>query len=162
MRQKIYTIGVYGTKEDDFFGTLVSNKIDTFCDVRLRRGMRGSKYAFVNSSYLQSKLAELGIQYFHFKDLAPSKATREKQKLEDVKKNVKKRDRQILSPSFIQAYETENLSNFDSNEFLQHLGGNSERIVLFCVEKDHDACHRSLLAKRLEKDLNIEVGHLVL
>jgi len=162
MKPKLFTIGVYGTTEDEFFNALVKHKIDTFCDIRLRRGMRGSKYAFVNSSYLQTKLAGLEIQYFYFKDLAPSKATREKQKLEDEKKNIKKRERQTLGSDFVQAYEVENLSNFDSTEFLQQLGKDSERIVLFCVEKDPDACHRSLLAKHLVKELNIEVEHLVL
>lgn len=161
MQQKLFTIGVYGAKESDFFNALVEHKIDTFCDIRLRRGMRGSKYAFVNSNYLQAKLASLGIQYFHFKDLAPSKATRDKQTTDDNKKNVKKRERQTLSSAFIQAYQTENLSDFDSVDFLNRLGDNTERIVLFCVEKDPDACHRSLLSKRLVMDLNIELEHII-
>ncbi len=55
---KIYTIGVYGSTEEEFFGKLTKSKIDLFCDIRQRRGVRGRQYAFVNSSYLQKKLSE--------------------------------------------------------------------------------------------------------
>ena len=39
---KIYTIGVYNSTEQEFFNKLVDNNIDTFCDIRQRRGVRGS------------------------------------------------------------------------------------------------------------------------
>ena len=57
---KIYTIGVYGKTEDEFFRALEDNGIELFIDIRARRGMRGSKYSFVNSSYLQAELNENG------------------------------------------------------------------------------------------------------
>ena len=76
---KIYTIGVFGSTEQQFFGKLVENKIDTFCDIRQRRGVRGSEYAFVNSNYLQHKLAEMDIKYGHIIELAPTTEIREKQ-----------------------------------------------------------------------------------
>lgn len=76
---KIYTIGVYSSTGQDFFSKLVENKIDTFCDIRQRRGVRGSKYSFVNSNCLQIKLAELEIKYSHILELAPTTAIREKQ-----------------------------------------------------------------------------------
>ncbi|GHT08753.1 hypothetical protein AGMMS49525_17880 [Bacteroidia bacterium] len=56
---RLYTIGVYGSTEKEFFNKLVENRIDTFCDIRQRRGVRGSEYAFVNNNYLQRKLAAL-------------------------------------------------------------------------------------------------------
>jgi uncharacterized protein (DUF488 family) len=80
---KIITIGVYGSTEQDFFQALVDAGVDTFWDIRQRRGMRGSKYAFVNSSRLQAKLRELGIRYLHVKELAPSKQNREVQRVAD-------------------------------------------------------------------------------
>ena len=61
----IYTIGVYGSNEEEFFGKLIDSQIDLFCDIRQRRGVRGRQYAFVNSNYLQNKLAELGIDYLY-------------------------------------------------------------------------------------------------
>ncbi len=45
---KFYTIGVYGSTGNEFFQKLIDNNIDTFCDIRQRRGVRGAKYAFVN------------------------------------------------------------------------------------------------------------------
>ena len=79
---KIYTIGVYNSTEQQFFSKLIDNNIDTFCDIRQRRGVRGSEYAFVNSNYLQTKLKELDIKYAHILDLAPTSEIREKQKID--------------------------------------------------------------------------------
>jgi len=69
MATTIVTIGVYGFDEQSFFGALQDAKIDTFCDIRLRRGMRGSLYAFANSEYLQRRLRKLEIRYLHLKEL---------------------------------------------------------------------------------------------
>jgi hypothetical protein len=91
MTDKIVTIGVYGFNEAGFFKALLDAKVDTFCDIRLRRGMRGSQYAFVNSVRLQNKLAELGIRYFHLKQLAPSQNIRDRQKEEDDIMGIGKR-----------------------------------------------------------------------
>ena len=74
MKPKIVTIGVYGFDEARFFEALRKVKVDTFCDIRNRRGVRGSTYAFANSLRLQARLAELGIRYLYRKDLAPTKA----------------------------------------------------------------------------------------
>lgn len=158
---KIFTIGVYGTQEDSFFEALTNHHIDTFCDIRLRRGMRGAKYAYVNSKYLQAKLASLGIRYRHFKELAPTKAIREAQKQADKDKKVKKSDRQTLSSEFIQAYENEILADFKATDWVNQLDDDAARIVLFCVEQEPAACHRSLLAERLAQDLNVEVSHII-
>jgi hypothetical protein len=72
MKPQIVTIGVYGFDKNSFFQALLDAKIDTFCDIRLRRGMRGSTYAFVNSASPQRRLSELGLRYLHIKDLAPN------------------------------------------------------------------------------------------
>jgi hypothetical protein len=31
---------------------------------------------------------------------------------------------------------------------------------LFCVERDPEACHRSLIAERLESELGFQIAHL--
>lgn len=160
MKPKIVTIGVYGFDKDSFFQAIVDAKIDTFCDIRLRRGMRGSAYAFVNSTSLQQQLSELGIRYLHIKDLAPNQTIREKQKQEDEKLGVAKRARKELGQTFARAYEQECLSTFNSNEFIKKLGQNTYVIGLFCVEGEPEACHRSLAAKRLAQDLELEIEHI--
>ena len=86
---EIYTIGVYASTEESFFNKLTDNKIDVFCDIRQHRGVRGSKYSYVNIRYLQEKLTQLGINYVYAKELAPTTEIREKQHAEDALKKVK-------------------------------------------------------------------------
>lgn len=157
---KIVTIGVYGFDKDSFFTALLDAKVDTFCDIRFRRGMRGSEYAFVNSERLQKKLQELGIRYVHVKDLAPSQAIREKQKQEDERRGIVKRNRKVLGQTFIQEYEKECLSYFNSYEFIKMIGLETEVVSLFCVEGEPEACHRFLAANRLSKDLELPIEHV--
>ena len=99
--ETIFTIGVYGTSEDAFFCSITENKVDLFIDIRARRGMRGSKYKFVNSKYLQAKLRELGIAYAHLIELAPSKAIRGIQQSADQESRTAKRQRAVLSEAYI-------------------------------------------------------------
>jgi uncharacterized protein (DUF488 family) len=160
MKPKIITIGVYGYDEAGFFGALQAAGVDTFCDVRRRRGMRGSTYAFANSARLQQRLGEMGIEYRHFKELAPTERVRALQKEEDKKDRVAKRARATLSPTFAKAYEEECLSGFDSDSFIEQLGPQARVVCLFCVEAAPEACHRSLLADRLARDLGLAVEHI--
>jgi uncharacterized protein (DUF488 family) len=124
--------------------------------------MRGSTYAFVNSQNLQQSLRELGIRYVHCKALAPDQGIREKQKQEDERLGVAKRTRTSLGQSFIQAYEQECLSAFNPGEFIERLGPEAKVIALFCVEREPEACHRSLVAKRIVQDLDLQVEHIKL
>lgn len=157
---KFFTIGVYGSTEQEYFQKLIDNNIDTFCDIRQRRGVRGAKYAFVNSNRLQQKLKELNIKYAHFKELAPTTEIRELQKEADKKENVLKRDRNKLGKIFTIAYKNKILNNFDFDTFLEELENvNASNVVLFCVEEKPEACHRSLVAEKLNK-LGYKIKHL--
>jgi uncharacterized protein (DUF488 family) len=156
---KIITLGVYGATETGFFSALREAGVDTFCDVRARRGVRGSEYAFVNSQRLQAKLAKLGIRYLHFKELAPSEASRKRQYAADKVDRIAKRKRTELSELFIAGYREEH-RGFDSRKFIGQLGPDVRVVALFCVERAAAACHRSLLAARLQHDLGLEVVHL--
>ena len=158
---KIYTIGVYGSTEQEFFNKLVENRIDTFCDIRQRRGVRGSEYAFVNSNRLQSRLADLNIKYGHVSDLAPTTEIREMQQEDDLKHGEKKRDRNQLGNIFSLAYKNKIMQKFDFDNFVEKLDEiGANRIVLFCVETKPEACHRSIVANELNKRYNFEIIHL--
>lgn len=146
--------GVYGDSEEKFFQKLLDEKITLFIDVRLRRGMRGSKYAFANSTYLQDKLYQIGIQYLHIKSLAPTQEIRKIQKNHDLLNNQSKQKRNFLSDAFIQLYEKEILSHFDFLSFIENFS--SEKIVFFCVEKPCTACHRSLIVNKLKEEYKID------
>jgi len=155
-----YTIGVYGSTETDFFKRIVDSNIDTFCDIRQRRGVRGSKYAFVNSKRLQQRLNELEIKYGHVLELAPTAEIRELQKEADVQKGELKRDRQELGQIFRIEYKNRILENFDFDSFIERLNEiGASKVVFFCVEEKPRACHRSLVTDKLEQ-LGYEIIHL--
>lgn len=160
MQPRIVTIGVYGFEEEAFFQSLLAAHVDTFCDIRGRRGLRGSLYAFGNSQHLQQRLQELGIRYVYCKELAPSEELRERLKQEDKKHGIAKRKREQLPASFVQTYEQETLSHFDAQAFMQQLGEEAKVVCLFCVEGKPSACHRSLVAQKLAHDLQLEVEHI--
>ncbi len=159
MISKIVTIGAYGFEAESFFQALVNHHVDVFCDIRLRRGMRGSKYAFANHRKLVERLDEFGIAYFHFKELAPSNEIRKIQKNADQLAGMQKRYRPELSPGFIDAYKQECLRTFNSEEFSLKLKAYNVA-ALFCVEKSPEACHRSIVADYIKGDLGIPVEHI--
>lgn len=155
---EIYTIGVYNSTETEFFSKLKNHEIELFCDIRQRRGVRGAQYKFVNSLYLQSKLKNMGIKYIYVKALAPTSNIREKQKQADIVNKETKKQRKELGIVFKQEYSSQILNSFDFNEFVDELTAmNAKRVVLFCVEENAKACHRSLVAKELSQRYKFNV-----
>lgn len=155
---KVYTIGVYNSSEEEFFNKLSENQIDTFCDIRQRRGVRGWDYRFVNCNYLQSKLAEMNIKYRHILDLAPTKAIREKQWEADALNGEKKKTRLQLGRIFVQEYNRCILCNFDFDSLVEELDSiEATNVVFFCVEEHPEACHRSLVANVFKNRFGFEV-----
>ena len=161
MTRKIFSIGAYGFTKESFFGKLKANDIDAFCDIRLRRGMRGAAYSFANSVNLQTDLNSMGIEYFHYKDLAPSKEIRNLQKEDDSKSKTKKKDRILLSERFIDEYNESCLVGFDFHKMFDGALRDSKNIVFFCVEKSPLACHRSLVLKKIHEVFGFQTEHLL-
>jgi len=160
LKPRIVTIGVYGYEEEEFFAALANARVDLFCDVRRRRGVRGALYAFANSQRLQARLAEMGIRYLHRQDLAPDNDIRQAQYAVDKSQKVAKRQREVLSPEFITAYGERVLSSFDSRAFVESLPADTQVLAFFCVERAPEACHRLLLAEKLAQDLGLELEHI--
>jgi uncharacterized protein (DUF488 family) len=157
---KLVTMGVYGFDQECFFAALKAAGVDTFCDIRWRRGVRGAEYAFVNSQRLQQRLAELHIRYLYFRELAPAPDLRQRQAEADRTTGTAKRQRTCLGEVFRQGYRAQNLGSFNCREFITQLG-DAHTVALFCVEREPAACHRSLLAERLQQELGLEVNHLM-
>ncbi|MBS1988014.1 DUF488 domain-containing protein [Candidatus Dependentiae bacterium] len=158
---EFFTIGVYNSTEKEFFDKLIQNNIDTFCDIRQRRGVRGAKYSFINSNRLQEKLNDLGIKYGYVQDLAPTTEIRELQKEIDAEKGELKSERQELGKVFIIEYKNKILGNFDFERFFDNLDNiGANRIALFCVEEHPEACHRSIVADKLQNTFNYKISHL--
>jgi uncharacterized protein (DUF488 family) len=154
----VFTVGLYGKSETVFFAQLRDNRIDVFVDIRRRRGLRGSSYAFANSSALQSRLKAHDIAYLHELALAPSDELRTLQKQADKTSGVSKRMRQELSPEFVAGYLAQ-IESFDFRVFLESLG-RRERLAFFCVESTPQACHRSLVAAEVHRRLGLQAVNL--
>ena len=157
---EIFTIGVYGSTEQQFFGKLAKNGIDTFCDIRQRRGVRGSQYAFVNSKRLQETLAEMGISYAYLKDLSPTKEIRAAQKEADKRNGIQKKDRTRLGDVFIEGYK-QHIADYDFDALDEKLKEmDADKVVFFCVEESPYACHRSIVAEKLQELFGYQITHL--
>ena len=155
------TIGVYGFDEAGFFRRLRTPAWTLFATFAAAAACAGSAYAFANSQRLQGRLAELGIRYIYRSDLAPSLEVRRAQEAADKANKTAKRKRTVLGTAFVEAYRRETLDGFDSHQFVIELGEEARVVALFCVERSPAACHRSLVAERLEVELGATVGHLL-
>ena len=153
--RRVATIGVYGFGIETFLAALRGAGVPLILDVRQRRGVRGSEYAWANSKRLQAALAEAGIGYEHRPDLAPTTELRQLQYAEDARRGEGKRSRSVLAPEYAERYTREILDAAD-------LGAIAERLpaALLCVERDPEACHRSLVAARLAEEHGVAVDHL--
>lgn len=130
---KIYTIGVYNSTESSYFRKLQENNIDLFCDIRQRRGVRGSQYKYVNSNYLQAKLQDFGIVYKYIKELAPTNDIRQKQKDVDKANGETKKQRTILGTIFKSEYLKQILEPFDMEKLANDLQVSDAKILSFFV-----------------------------
>ncbi|HEX5713318.1 MAG TPA: DUF488 domain-containing protein [Solirubrobacterales bacterium] len=154
----IATIGVYGFDRDSFLAALEEAGVNLVLDVRQRRGVRGSEYAWANARRLQDALAEADIGYSHLKELAPTTELREAQYREDERRGEGKRSRTVLSPAYTAGYTEQILGRVELGPIVGWIGASAA--ALLCVERDPEACHRSLIAARLERDHGFKVRHL--
>lgn len=155
---KLATIGVYGFDRSSFLETLESASVTIVLDLRQRRGVRGSAYAWANARQLQSALAEAGIGYTHLKEMAPTTELRELQYREDARRGEGKRSRSVLADEYVRRYTAEILDRVDLAPIVKWIGAGSA--ALLCVERDPEACHRSLVAERLGRECDVPVRHL--
>jgi len=156
---RVATIGVYGWTLEAFLAALRKTGVTLVLDVRQRRGLRGSEYAWANAGRLQAALADAGIGYAPHKELAPTTELRQMQYREDDRAGVGKRSRSVLAPEYRERYTREILDRADVGSLRAELP-ESGAAALLCVERDPEACHRSLVAERLASELGVEVEHL--
>jgi uncharacterized protein (DUF488 family) len=156
---RVVTIGVYGFAREAFLEALRRADVRVLFDVRQRRGVRGSEYSWANAKRLQAALAEAGIAYEHRAELAPTTELRQLQYAEDDRQGVGKRSRAELAPQYRDRYIAEILDHADLDAVAASLPDDGAG-ALFCVERDPEACHRSLVAERLEAEHGLAVTHL--
>ena len=152
------TIGVYGFDGESFLRRLRDEDVRLLLDVRQRRGVRGPEYAWANSRRLQAALADAGIAYEHHPELAPTTELRHLQYAEDDRLGVGKRSRRELAPEYTRRYTAEILDRADLTQIVPALS--SGTAALLCVERDPEACHRSLIAQPLAERHGVTIEHL--
>jgi uncharacterized protein (DUF488 family) len=150
---------VYGFTADTFLAALRAADVRFVADVRQRRGVRGPEYSWANSARLQAALAAAGIGYAHHKELAPTTELRHLQYAEDARQGVGKRSREVLAPQYVERYTREILGQADLTQLLDELPEDGAG-ALMCVERDPEACHRSLIADRLAGEHGLPVTHI--
>ena len=153
------TIGVYDWDLDHFLQALAAADVRLLLDVRQRRGVRGREYSWANALRLQAALAGAGIAYEHHKELAPTTELRQLQYAEDARKGEGKRSRTVLAEEYRTRYTREILDHAPLDAIAAELPVDGAA-VLFCVERDPEACHRSIVAKRLADEHGVSVSHL--
>jgi uncharacterized protein (DUF488 family) len=154
----VATIGVYGWTLDGFLAALDEADVGLLVDVRRRRGVRGREYAWANARRLETALAKAGIDYSHHRELAPTTELRQVQYREDDRLGVGKRSRAALAPEYRERYLNEILDRLDLAPLVAQLPVDVAS-ALFCVERDPEACHRSLIAERLADQYGVTVVH---
>jgi uncharacterized protein (DUF488 family) len=153
------TIGVYGFDGGSFLQRLRDADVRLLLDVRQRRGVRGPEYAWANSLRLQAALAQAGIAYEHHLELAPTTELRQLQYSEDDRQGVGKRSRRELATEYTRRYTTEVLDSADLTPIVSALPSTGTAALL-CVERDPEACHRSLIAERMIEQHAVTIEHL--
>jgi uncharacterized protein (DUF488 family) len=157
--RRVVTIGVYGWDLSSFLEALEQADVRVLFDVRQRRGVRGREYSWANSQRLQQSLAQAGIEYQHHLELAPTTELRHLQYAEDARQGVGKRSRVELAPEYARRYVDEILNPTGVERLAQELPAQGAG-ALFCVERDPEACHRSLVAARLAAEHGVRASHL--
>jgi uncharacterized protein (DUF488 family) len=152
----IATVGVYGFTAERFLAALEDANVVQVLDVRQRRGVRGTEYAWANSLRLQAALAGAGVDYRHHRELAPTTELRQLQYREDARNGVGKRSRIELASEYRRRYLAEILNRAALEPIVADLPP-AGCAALLCVERDPQACHRSLIAQRLADAYGLSV-----
>ena len=155
----VATIGVYGWTLPAFRDALRDASVRLVIDVRQRRGVRGGQYSWANARRLQAALTEAGLAYRHHKELAPTTELRQLQYAADDRLGVGKRSRATLDAEYRKRYVHEILDRADLGAVVAELPDGAASALL-CVERDPEACHRSLVAERLAERYGVTVLHL--
>ena len=157
--KRLATIGVYGLDLDRFLETLAEADVGPVLDIRQRRGVRGSEYAWANATRLQAALVDAGIAYRHHPELAPTTELRQLQYAEDARRGEGKRSRTVLAPAYVERFRREILDEANLDRVVEVMPEDAVTALL-CVEQDPAACHRSLVAEALAEQYGLPVTHL--
>ncbi len=145
---RLFTIGYEGKSVEYYTNQLIGEDIKVLCDVR--RNPFSMKYGF-SKNQLKSIVENVGIRYLHIPELGIESGKR--QELNTAA------DYRLL----FEDYEMNSLPGLSKEiEALYRLFKDRRRIALTCFEADFHCCHRSIVARAVEKlfDDEYEVSHI--
>ncbi len=141
----IFTVGYEGKSVDELFDGLLASGMAGIVDVRANPVSR--KYGLAKRS--MSQIAEnLGLVYYHMPELGIAGEYR--RSLSDFASYQRLLDRYERAMLPLRVREVQALG--------EQLA--SRPLVLLCVERDVNCCHRGRLAKRLSEEVELPIVHL--
>lgn len=140
----IFTLGYEQSNIEDFIATLQAAGVETLVDVR--RFPISRKKGFSKSAF-SSALSEANINYIHLVDLGCPNEIRDAYKIDGNWQSYTKKFLNYLATQQVYISELADLSYHAS-------------ICLTCFERDHNYCHRSMVANAIIEHSKGEVKHL--
>lgn len=144
---KIYTIGFTKKSAKEFFELLKRNDIVQVIDIRLNNTSQLA--GFTKKDDLKYFLNELcGVEYSHFKFLAPTKEIRNRYN--------KEKNWDVYVKEYIELLERRKVLDKLDKSFFE-----GRKTCFLCSEASAEHCHRRLLAEYLKDHWSdVEVTHL--
>ncbi|MDR2869636.1 MAG: DUF488 domain-containing protein [Deferribacteraceae bacterium] len=135
----LYTIGYEGRSIDSFVNILIQNNIKIVADVRATPLSR--KYGF-SVRQLESILLKMGIHYYSAKSLG-------------VPNHIRNLIDEISMDEYLDLYSVALKNQSESLGKLSQIINQGTSTVLLCYENNHQECHRSVVAKKVETDKKV-------
>jgi uncharacterized protein (DUF488 family) len=147
MEQKptIFTIGYQGYSLLELVNILKEQGIDTLVDVRYDAYSKRPEFC---KGRLRSAIEEAGIEYIHRPELGTP--TQLRKKITDAGSGQE---------VFKLYFERISKVNYRYVETVAELA-NQRKMVLMCMEKEPERCHRKILADLLSRRFSFEIVHL--
>lgn len=142
---KLFTVGYEGEPQAAVIDKLKAAGVEVVADVR---AVASSRRAGFSKTILGSSLNDAGIDYVHLRPLGTPKAGRDAARKGHIAEMREIFAEHMQEPPSQLAFEQ-----------LRELAA-KKKTALLCFEADHEGCHRSALAERLQAEDGFEVVNL--
>jgi uncharacterized protein (DUF488 family) len=146
-KNTVYTIGYESCKIEDYINKLIKHNVSMVVDVR--KNAFSMKYNF-SKNKLADILNKMGIKYLHIPELGIESSNRKNlNSAQDYRDLFSYYERSLLPQK-----------QKELGQVYSIIKKNNERTALTCFEKDHNMCHRSIIAKQNIITDSFEVAHI--
>ena len=139
------TIGYQGATLDDFIATMRASSVRLLIDVRQLPISRRKGFA---KGALSAALEAADIRYLHLRGLGDPKPGREAARAGDHAGFLK----------VFRAHMLTTAAQFDLAVAVTHVAAGGS--CLMCYERDHSACHRTLVAEAIHATVPVRIRHI--